>query len=73
MTGADNQQYRDEVGELIADYVAKVSGRLDARTERAAKAARDRRINPAAKSEGHAGARNPVLERASNRIQSALC
>ena len=35
----DNQQYRDEVGELIADYVVNVSGRLDARTERAAKAA----------------------------------
>src|SRR5437773_6375063 len=36
---ADKQQYRDEVGELIADYVVSVSGRLDARGERAAKAA----------------------------------
>src|SRR5258708_3827791 len=34
-----NQQYRDEVGELIADYVVNVSGKLDARAERAAKAA----------------------------------
>ena len=31
-----------------------------------------RLIDPAAKSEGHAGARNRVLERASNRI-SVLC
>jgi len=36
---ANQQQYRDEVGELIADYVVNVSGRLDARAERAAKAA----------------------------------
>src|SRR5256885_11184013 len=36
----DNEQrYRDEVGELIADYVVNVSGKLDARAERAAKAA----------------------------------
>jgi len=35
---ADKQQYRDEVGELIADYVVSVPGRLDARAERAAKA-----------------------------------
>src|SRR5713226_2571975 len=34
-----NQQYRDEVGELIADYVVNVSDKLDARSERAAKAA----------------------------------
>src|SRR5260370_36904405 len=34
-----NQQSRDEVGELIADYVVNVSGKLDARAERAAKAA----------------------------------
>lgn len=33
-----NQQYRDEVGELIAGYVVSVSGKLDARAERAAKA-----------------------------------
>src|SRR5438876_10704766 len=32
------QRYRDEVGELIADYVVSVPGRLDARAERAAKA-----------------------------------
>ena len=36
---AHQQQYRDEVGELIANYVVNVSGTLDARTERAAKAA----------------------------------
>src|SRR6266853_4139211 len=36
---ANQQQYRDEVGELIADYVVNVSGKLDARAERAAKAA----------------------------------
>jgi len=36
---ANQQQYRDEVGELIADYVVNVSGGLDARAERAAKAA----------------------------------
>src|SRR5258708_14560916 len=36
----DNEQrYRDEVGELIANYVVNVSGKLDARAERAAKAA----------------------------------
>src|SRR5919201_308598 len=33
------ERYRDEVGELIADYVVNVSGKLDARAERAAKAA----------------------------------
>jgi 2-methylcitrate dehydratase len=33
------RQYRDEVGELIADWVVNVSGKLDARAERAAKAA----------------------------------
>src|ERR671937_265684 len=33
------ERYRDEVGELIADYVVNVSGSLDARAERAAKAA----------------------------------
>ena len=36
---ANQQQYRDEVGELIANYVVNVSGKLDARAERAAKAA----------------------------------
>lgn len=35
----DKFQYRDEVGELIANYVVKVSERLDARAERGAKAA----------------------------------
>src|SRR5881396_773980 len=39
LTNADQRQYRDEVGELIADYVVNVSDKLDARTERAAKAA----------------------------------
>ena len=39
MTRAHNQQYRDEVGELIANYVVNVSGKLDTRAERAAKAA----------------------------------
>ena len=39
MTHADSGQYRDEVGELIANYVVNVSGKLDARAERAAKAA----------------------------------
>src|SRR5260221_13938109 len=39
LTHANQQQYRDEVGELIADYVVNVSGKLDARAERAAKAA----------------------------------
>src|SRR5260221_11498884 len=34
-----NQQYGDEAGELIADYVVNVSNKLDARSERAAKAA----------------------------------
>src|SRR5213592_2774557 len=33
------ERYRDEVGELIANYVVTVSGKLDARAERAAKAA----------------------------------
>jgi len=33
------ERYRDEVGELIGNYVANVSGKLDARAERAAKAA----------------------------------
>jgi 2-methylcitrate dehydratase len=36
---AGTQKHRDEVGELIGNYVASVSGKLDARTERAAKAA----------------------------------
>src|SRR6266705_3006655 len=36
---ANRQQYRDEVGELIANYVVNVSDKLDARAERAAKAA----------------------------------
>ena len=36
---AGTEKHRDEVGELIGNYVASVSGRLDARTERAAKAA----------------------------------
>src|SRR5439155_5843196 len=35
---ANQQQYRDEVGDLIANYVVNVSGKLDARAERAAKA-----------------------------------
>ncbi len=35
----DKFQYRDEVGELIANYVVNVSGKLDARAERGAKAA----------------------------------
>ena len=39
MANASNQQYRDEVGELIANYVAAVSGKLDERAERAAKVA----------------------------------
>jgi 2-methylcitrate dehydratase len=39
MTAAESQQYRDEVGELIADYVVNVSGKLDAKAERGAKAA----------------------------------
>jgi 2-methylcitrate dehydratase len=38
MANPNNQQYRDEVGELIGNYVASVSGKLDARAERAAKA-----------------------------------
>ncbi len=38
LTNANQQQYRDEVGELIANYVVNVSDKLDARTERAAKA-----------------------------------
>src|SRR2546427_3175449 len=36
---AIQQRYRDEVGELIANYVVNVSDKLDARAERAAKAA----------------------------------
>jgi 2-methylcitrate dehydratase len=36
---AGTERHRDEVGELIGNYVASVSGKLDARTERAAKAA----------------------------------
>jgi len=36
---APQPQYRDEVGELIAGYVVGVSGTLDARAERSAKAA----------------------------------
>ncbi|MGH8640200.1 MAG: MmgE/PrpD family protein [Burkholderiales bacterium] len=36
---AGTQKHRDEVGELIGNYVASVSGKLDARTERAAEAA----------------------------------
>jgi 2-methylcitrate dehydratase len=39
LNDANKQRYRDEVGELIADYVVNVSGKLDARAERAAKAA----------------------------------
>src|SRR5204863_1171094 len=38
LTNANQQQYRDEVGELIANYVVNVSDKLDARAERAAKA-----------------------------------
>jgi 2-methylcitrate dehydratase len=38
MESAYQSQYRDEVGELIGEYVTNVSGKLDARTERAAKA-----------------------------------
>ncbi len=36
---ANKQQYRDEVGELIGNYVVNVSDKLDARAGRAAKAA----------------------------------
>ena len=39
MGNAEKFQYRDEVGELIANYVVNVSGKLDARAERGAKAA----------------------------------
>src|SRR5882672_9406321 len=39
MGNAEKFQYRDEVGELIANYVVNVSDKLDARTARAAKAA----------------------------------
>jgi 2-methylcitrate dehydratase len=39
MISANNQQYRDEVGELIANYVVGVSDKLGERAERAAKAA----------------------------------
>src|SRR5215831_9973937 len=38
MTHADSGQYRDEIAELIAGYVVNVSGRVDARTQRAVKA-----------------------------------
>src|SRR5438046_9246509 len=38
LTNANQQQYRDEVGELTANYVVTVSDKLDARTERASKA-----------------------------------
>src|SRR5438093_4345265 len=38
LTNANQQQYRDEVGELIANYVVNGSDKLDARTERASKA-----------------------------------
>src|SRR5262245_42201358 len=34
----DSDKYRDEVGELIANYVVRVSDKLDSRAERAAKA-----------------------------------
>ena len=51
MTGAKSQQYRDEVGELIANYVVGVSDKLSERAERAAKAAlNDRKFNLAASS-----------------------
>jgi 2-methylcitrate dehydratase len=36
---AGTEKHRDEIGELIGSYVASVSGKLDARSERAAKAA----------------------------------
>lgn len=39
MQSTKSTQYRDEVAELIADYVVNVSGRLDARAERPANAA----------------------------------
>jgi len=39
MGNAEKFQYRDEVGELIANYVVSVSDKLDARAERGAKAA----------------------------------
>ena len=39
MTAAGNEQYRDEVGELIAHYVVNVSGKLSPASERGAKAA----------------------------------
>ena len=39
MAGANGDKYRDEVGELIANYVVNVSEKLDKRSERAAKAA----------------------------------
>jgi len=39
MTTANNQQYRDEVAELIAHYVVAVSDKLSERAEHAAKAA----------------------------------
>jgi 2-methylcitrate dehydratase len=39
MANSAKFQYRDEVGELIANYVVNVSGKLDARAERGAKAA----------------------------------
>jgi len=39
MISANSHAYRDEVAELIGHYVASVSGKLDERTTRAAKAA----------------------------------
>ena len=39
MTDTAGTQYRDEIGELIADYVVNVSGKLDPSAERGAKAA----------------------------------
>ena len=39
MTGANNKQYRDEVAELIGNYVVAVSDKLSERAEHAAKAA----------------------------------
>jgi 2-methylcitrate dehydratase len=39
LDNANQERYRDEVGELIANYVVNVSDKLDARAERGAKAA----------------------------------
>jgi 2-methylcitrate dehydratase len=39
LDNAKRERYRDEVGELIANYVVNVSDKLDARAERGAKAA----------------------------------